>query len=68
MNKKESTFSMQEEGDSGKNVILSFFEDATLEELMATPGCSKKKAELIVSHRPFKAWPSMVRRVDAKYT
>ncbi|KAH3718708.1 hypothetical protein DPMN_061514 [Dreissena polymorpha] len=51
---------MQDEGDSGKNVILSFFEDATLEELMATPGCSKKKSELIVSQRPFNTWTNMV--------
>ncbi|XP_053396999.1 SWI/SNF-related matrix-associated actin-dependent regulator of chromatin subfamily A containing DEAD/H box 1A-like [Mercenaria mercenaria] len=58
----DSDDSIEEEGDSGKKVILSFFEDATLEELMATPGCSKKKSELIVSHRPFGTWENMVEK------
>lgn len=56
----DSDESIEEEGDTGKKVILSFFEDATLEELMATPGCSKKKSELIVSNRPFGTWENMV--------
>ncbi|WAR07391.1 SMRCD-like protein [Mya arenaria] len=57
---EESDDSIEEEGDSGKSVILKFFEEATLEELMATPGCSKKKSELIVSHRPLKTWENML--------
>ena len=51
---------LQEEGDSGKNVILEFFQEATLEELMATPGCSRKKSELIIEQRPFNTWTDMV--------
>jgi len=53
---------LQEEGDSGKNVILEFFQEATLEELMATPGCSRKKSELIIEQRPFNTWTDMVGR------
>ncbi|XP_061176212.1 SWI/SNF-related matrix-associated actin-dependent regulator of chromatin subfamily A containing DEAD/H box 1B-like [Saccostrea echinata] len=36
--------------------ILAFFDEATIEELSATPGCSKKRAEVIISLRPFKNW------------
>lgn len=58
----DSEDSIEEEGDTGKAVILSFFEEATLEELMATPGCSKKKSELIVQNRPFQTWENMVEK------
>ncbi|KAL4233687.1 ATP-dependent helicase smarcad1 [Mactra antiquata] len=58
----DSDESIEEEGDAGKNVILNFFESASLEELMATPGCSKKKSELVVSHRPFGSWENMVNK------
>ncbi|GFO08557.1 swi/snf-related matrix-associated actin-dependent regulator of chromatin subfamily a containing dead/h box 1-like [Plakobranchus ocellatus] len=40
--------------------FLQLFEEATKEELTAMPGCSKKKAELIISLRPFKTWENLV--------
>lgn len=43
-----------------QNIIQSFFDDATLEELMGIPGCSKKKAEIIISLRPFKTYDNLV--------
>ena len=45
-----------------KEVILSFFNDASLEELMVTPGCSKKKSEIILNLRPFESWDALVCR------
>lgn len=40
--------------------FLHFFEEATIEELSAMPGCSKKKAELILSLRPYKTWENLI--------
>ncbi|XP_059154555.1 SWI/SNF-related matrix-associated actin-dependent regulator of chromatin subfamily A containing DEAD/H box 1A-like isoform X2 [Physella acuta] len=40
--------------------FLQFFEEATVEELTAMPGCSKKKAEVIISLRPFKTWQKLL--------
>ncbi|GFR63589.1 SWI/SNF-related matrix-associated actin-dependent regulator of chromatin subfamily A containing DEAD/H box 1-like [Elysia marginata] len=40
--------------------FLHFFEEATIEELTAMPGCSKKKAELIISLRPYKTWEHLI--------
>ncbi|KAJ8315230.1 hypothetical protein KUTeg_007380 [Tegillarca granosa] len=55
--------SLEDEGaKSQKEIILSFFEESTLEELMGTPGCSKKKAELIMSCRPFETWERLVEK------
>lgn len=59
----DSEDSMEEEGDEAKTVkevILSFFNDASLEELMTTPGCSKKKSDIIVGLRPFDTWETLV--------
>ncbi|KAK3583927.1 hypothetical protein CHS0354_033713 [Potamilus streckersoni] len=47
---------------SERDVILSFFEESTQEELATMPGCSKKKAELIISLRPFKSWETLVNK------
>ena len=41
--------------------ILSFLNDATIEELTSMNGCSKKKAEIILSERPFADWDDLVR-------
>ncbi|RUS74062.1 hypothetical protein EGW08_018169 [Elysia chlorotica] len=46
--------------------FLHFFEEATIEELSAMPGCSKKKAELIMSLRPFKTWDNLIERFTAQ--
>ncbi|XP_035685571.1 SWI/SNF-related matrix-associated actin-dependent regulator of chromatin subfamily A containing DEAD/H box 1-like [Branchiostoma floridae] len=40
--------------------LLSLFSESTLEELMTVPGCSKKKAEVIMAARPFKNWKNIV--------
>lgn len=57
------------EGESAQqteqNIILSFFEDATVEELMGIPGCSKKKAELIISLRPFETYDNLWEKLDS---
>ncbi|KAI8498571.1 ATP-dependent helicase smarcad1 [Branchiostoma belcheri] len=36
--------------------------DATLEELTTVPGCSKKKAEVIMAARPFRNWKDIVEK------
>ncbi|KAK0064363.1 SWI/SNF-matrix-actin-related regulator of chromatin subfamily A containing DEAD/H box 1B, partial [Biomphalaria pfeifferi] len=46
--------------------FLQFFQEATFEELTAMPGCSKKKAELIVSLRPFPTWQSLLDAFNAE--
>ena len=44
--------------------ILAFFDEATIDELSASPGCSKKRGELIISLRPFKTWNKLVKIVN----
>lgn len=59
----DSDDSIEEEGEEAKTVkevIVSFFNDASVEELMTLPGCSKKKSEIIFSSRPFDGWESLV--------
>lgn len=48
-----------------QNIIQSFFDDATLEELMGIPGCSKKKAEIIISLRPFKTYDNLLEKLES---
>ena len=43
-----------------KEVILSFFNEASVEELMSTPGCSRKKSEIVISQRPYANWDDLV--------
>lgn len=43
-----------------KREILTFFSDATIDELMLISGCSVKKAQKIDSLRPFDSWESLV--------
>ena len=40
--------------------IVHFLNEATLEELTSMNGCSKKKAEVIISERPFADWDDLV--------
>ena len=42
-------------------MILSFFNDCSLQELTSVPGLSAKKAERIIKLRPFKSWNDLVR-------
>jgi len=46
---------------SERDMILSFFNEASQEELTRVPGCSKKKSEVIMEERPFKNWEDLVR-------
>ncbi|KAL2091731.1 hypothetical protein ACEWY4_011529 [Coilia grayii] len=39
--------------------ILKFFQEGALHELMLISGCSAKRANIIVSLRPFKAWEDL---------
>ncbi|XP_071112881.1 SWI/SNF-related matrix-associated actin-dependent regulator of chromatin subfamily A containing DEAD/H box 1 homolog [Haliotis cracherodii] len=62
----DSDDSMEEEEAMGQTeMILSFFEEATVEELTTVPGCSRKKAELIVTQRPFSSWDSLVQKFES---
>ncbi|XP_041354213.1 SWI/SNF-related matrix-associated actin-dependent regulator of chromatin subfamily A containing DEAD/H box 1-like [Gigantopelta aegis] len=45
--------------------ILSFFGEATVEELMSVPGCSRKKAECIMACRPFENWDGLIKKFDS---
>lgn len=42
-----------------KTEILSFFQDASIDELSLIAGCSVKKAQRIVELRPFDSWESL---------
>lgn len=39
---------------------MTFLNEATLEELLSIPGCSKKKATQLSELRPFKDWAHLV--------
>lgn len=41
--------------------ILQFFQDASVDELCLISGCSLKKAQKIISLRPFNTWEDVVR-------
>ncbi|XP_059193202.1 SWI/SNF-related matrix-associated actin-dependent regulator of chromatin subfamily A containing DEAD/H box 1A [Centropristis striata] len=43
-----------------KKQILSFFQDASIDELSLIAGCSVKKAQKIVELRPFDEWQSLL--------
>nr|XP_046243610.1 SWI/SNF-related matrix-associated actin-dependent regulator of chromatin subfamily A containing DEAD/H box 1A [Scatophagus argus] len=43
-----------------KNEILTFFQNASLDELSLISGCSVKKAQKILELRPFDSWQSLV--------
>ncbi|KAK8734847.1 hypothetical protein OTU49_005686 [Cherax quadricarinatus] len=43
-----------------RQLVLKFFNEASVSELAAIGGCSKKKAEVIVQIRPFKDWKDIV--------
>ena len=40
--------------------MLEFFNTAGLDEILHMPRCKEKKAELIISLRPFKNWNDIV--------
>lgn len=58
----DSEDSIDEEDTGERAIILSFFEDSTLEELSCMPGVSKKKAELIMALKPFMSWNNLVEK------
>jgi DNA uptake protein ComE-like DNA-binding protein len=64
------TFILQmdtEHAQTEREKILTFFNEATIDELSATPGCSKKRAEVIISRRPFKTWDKLVCDVYSEF-
>lgn len=46
--------------DVYKTKIVSFLQDASLDELSLIPQCSLKKAQRITELRPFHSWDSLV--------
>ncbi|XP_052088062.1 SWI/SNF-related matrix-associated actin-dependent regulator of chromatin subfamily A containing DEAD/H box 1A-like isoform X5 [Mytilus californianus] len=56
----DSEDSIDEEDTGQRSIILSFFDDATLEQLSTMPGVSKRKAEIIEALKPFKTWDKLV--------
>ena len=47
-----------------KDMILSFFNESSLEELQILPGCKKSKAALIVQMRPFSDWDDLIAKIE----
>ncbi|XP_071512276.1 SWI/SNF-related matrix-associated actin-dependent regulator of chromatin subfamily A containing DEAD/H box 1 homolog isoform X1 [Panulirus ornatus] len=45
-----------------RQLVLQFFNEASVGELAAIGGCSKKKAEVIVQIRPFRDWAHIVHK------
>lgn len=43
-----------------KRAITEFFDNASLNELLAIPGCSRKKAEAVLENRPYQTWKTLV--------
>lgn len=41
--------------------ILQFFQDASVDEMTLISGCSLKRAQKIISLRPFNTWKDVVR-------
>ncbi|XP_044229844.1 SWI/SNF-related matrix-associated actin-dependent regulator of chromatin subfamily A containing DEAD/H box 1A [Thunnus albacares] len=50
-----------------KKEILSFFQEASIDELSLIAGCSVKKAQKIVELRPFDKWQSLVDAFNKDY-
>ncbi|KAG8238930.1 hypothetical protein J437_LFUL000767 [Ladona fulva] len=53
---------------SEKCAVLEFFSTATFLELAAVPNCSRKKAEAIISLRPFESWAALVKKLQNNKT
>lgn len=47
-----------------KRVLTEFFDEASLNELLAVPGCSRKRAEALVENRPYKNWNTLVHKLE----
>lgn len=43
-----------------RQLVLQFFNEASVGELAAVGGCSKKKAEVVMQLRPFADWGDIV--------
>jgi hypothetical protein len=50
----------EEQHNSKQQMIFDFFEEATLAEMMVLPGCSRKKAEVLLELRPFGSYAGLV--------
>ena len=47
-----------------KEMILSFFNETSLEELQILPGCKKNKAATILQLRPFTDWDDLIAKIE----
>lgn len=47
-----------------RRAVTEFFDTATINELSAVSGCTKKKAEVIVQNRPYKTWKTLVHKME----
>lgn len=45
---------------SKREMILQFLNEAEFEEVLRMPRCKERKAELIISLRPFYSWDDLV--------
>ena len=48
------------EVETMRTVVFTFLNSASELEIAAIPGCSKKKAEIILEHRPYRHWQHLV--------
>ena len=51
---------LKDEDPAENKPLVDFFNDATEEELVSMPNCSKKKADILLNIRPFDDWEDLV--------
>ncbi|CAG0904060.1 unnamed protein product [Cyprideis torosa] len=54
------------EETTDRSTVLKLFQTATLQELSAMHGCSKKKAEAIIALRPFHNWRDLLLKFQSE--
>ncbi|XP_069781793.1 SWI/SNF-related matrix-associated actin-dependent regulator of chromatin subfamily A containing DEAD/H box 1-like isoform X1 [Narcine bancroftii] len=54
----------EEVEDERRTKIVSFLQDATVDELTLIPQCSLKKAQKIIELRPFNSWEALFNKFD----
>ncbi|XP_050026616.1 SWI/SNF-related matrix-associated actin-dependent regulator of chromatin subfamily A containing DEAD/H box 1B [Dermacentor andersoni] len=47
-----------------KRAITEFFDNASFNELLAIPGCSRKKVEAVLENRPYETWKNLVYKFE----
>ena len=61
----DNIYDSEEESDEDeetvdRKIIVSFLQDATLQELMKVRGLSDRKAKILIEARPFASWKEFV--------